>query len=101
MKRVSHCWAEAARRFSRTGEPEIHKGVKANTYLEQARSILPDPEAERHFLTRFMSKPAESAEVRKQIFMVDTAQRTVSEAGIKLIPDPYVEGHAGYHVYVS
>lgn len=87
--------------FKRTGEPEIHKGVKANTYLEQARSILPDPEAERHFLTRFMSKPAESAEVRKQIFMVDTAQRTVSELELNWIPDPYVEGHAGYHVYVS
>ena len=87
--------------FKKAGDPEIRKGVKANTYLEQARSVLPDPEAERHFLTRFVSKPPESAEVRKQIFMVDTEQRSVSELELNWLPDPYAEGHAGYHVYVS
>lgn len=87
--------------FQKAGIPEVRKGVRANRYLEQARSVLPDTDAERHFLADFMKQPADSSEVRKQIFMVDTEQRAISEVELNWLPDPFAEGHAGYHVYVS
>jgi hypothetical protein len=81
--------------------PVIYENVQAARYLEEARSVLPDPVAERIFMSKFVSPVKETVPPKRQVFMVETKRRPVSAIVLNWVPDPYIEGHAGYTVYVS
>jgi len=87
--------------FQRGGVPEVHQNVPAKRCLEEARTVLPDPGAERYFQSHFAVSPAQATAIQKQIFMVETQRRPVSALKLNWLPDVNAEGHAGYHVYVS
>lgn len=87
--------------FQKGGVPEVYQNVPAKRCLEEARSVLPDPGAERYFRSQYAAASILPATVQKQIFMVETRRRPVSAVKLNWLPDPYAEGHAGYQVYVS
>ena len=88
--------------FQKGDTPQVLNMVHAYRYLEEARSVLPNAVAERLFKARFSTAPPETTlPTQRQIFMVETKRRPVSAIELNWVPDPYVEGHAGYTVYVS
>lgn len=87
--------------FRGEGTPEVRYDAEVNRYLEEARSVLPDPVAERYFRNYFGTPSLESVTQDKQIFMVDANDRFIHAIILGWLPDPHAEGHTGYHVYVS
>ncbi|HDP35414.1 MAG TPA: hypothetical protein ENN29_09930 [Candidatus Hydrogenedentes bacterium] len=81
--------------------PVIRQDIDTSSYVRHARSVRPDPAAERRFLTRLKRDGAGTQPPTEQVFVVETGGRPVRALLLRWTPDPYTEGHAGYTVYVS
>lgn len=88
--------------FQKDSDVHIAYMADTDTFVEQARSLMPDIQAERFFLSELVTEPLEIPRLSgEQVFVVKTGRRTVKNLLLRWVPDPYLAGHAAYTVYIS
>ena len=88
--------------FEKDSDMRIASLAETDTFVEEARALSPDIQAERFFLSKILSEPVEVPRLTgEQVFVVKTGQRSVKTLLLRWVPDPYLSGHASYTVYIS
>lgn len=88
--------------FEKDSSMRIASLSNGDSFVEEARALSPDIQAQRFFLSQIFSEPVETPILTgEQVFVVKTGQRTVNTLVLRWVPDPYLSGHASYTVYIS
>ncbi|HNZ48725.1 MAG TPA: FecR domain-containing protein [Candidatus Hydrogenedentes bacterium] len=88
--------------FQKDSGMRIASLADVDRFVEEARALTPDIQAERFFRASILPAPPESSPLTgEQVFVVKTRSRNVKALLLRWVPDPYLAGHAAYTVYIS